>query len=300
MTLTALAPHRTHHSVLAAIPDLVGFAPRESLVLVPFRGGRATGALRFDLPEGDATTCARAFLGALGRFGRAESVVAVLYRDRVAAPSDHAFADALASAARHVRIDAFDVVIVSGSPGGQRSRPPVQAGPREGTERQLLPDVPRDDVLAVGAQVDALLDRHPRAELPAPVRASVDALLRRAAAGSRGELRHAALAALIVCAQRPGWCRHALRIVSAGTRTPSGELLALVGAAAVSAPATERVPVLVVFASLSWAAGRRDDAVRLAAWAARSDPHDPDARALVCALQQSAEAPWRSSADRAA
>ncbi len=36
--------------LLAAIPVLTGFRPRDSLVLLPFRGSRTAGALRFDLP----------------------------------------------------------------------------------------------------------------------------------------------------------------------------------------------------------------------------------------------------------
>jgi len=36
--------------LLAAIPVLTGFTPRDSLVLLPFRGARTAGALRFDLP----------------------------------------------------------------------------------------------------------------------------------------------------------------------------------------------------------------------------------------------------------
>lgn len=38
--------------LLAAIPVLTGFTPRESVVLLPFRRSRTAGALRFDLPAG--------------------------------------------------------------------------------------------------------------------------------------------------------------------------------------------------------------------------------------------------------
>jgi len=40
--------------LLAAIPVLTGFTPRDSVVLLPFRGSRTAGALRFDLPAGYA------------------------------------------------------------------------------------------------------------------------------------------------------------------------------------------------------------------------------------------------------
>ncbi|VXB38588.1 conserved hypothetical protein [Microbacterium sp. 8M] len=38
--------------LLAAIPVLTGFTPRDSVVLLPFRRSRTAGALRFDLPPG--------------------------------------------------------------------------------------------------------------------------------------------------------------------------------------------------------------------------------------------------------
>ena len=41
--------------LLAAIPVLTGFTPRDSVVLLPFRGPRTAGALRFDLPAGAAS-----------------------------------------------------------------------------------------------------------------------------------------------------------------------------------------------------------------------------------------------------
>ncbi|QHC67068.1 DUF4192 family protein [Rathayibacter sp. VKM Ac-2759] len=298
MTLTAL--HSPHHRLLASVPDLIGFVPSDCLVLVPLRGGRATGALRFDLPEGDAVSCARAYIGALGRFGRTESAVAVLYRDHSDAVQDSRLSGALSTAARRAGIRGFEV-IVSGSRGaGAGDAGDGYAPSAKRTEGRLLPDVDRGTLRAVCAQVDALLDRHPRAELAQPARAGVDALLRRASAGRPNAPQPDALAALIVCAQRTDWRAHALRLVSASTITPSTELLQLVATAAASAPATERVPVLVLLATLTWAAGRQEDALRLADRAARSDPHDLDARRLVCALQQSTPAPQRSGAERAA
>ncbi|KQQ00895.1 MULTISPECIES: DUF4192 family protein [unclassified Rathayibacter] len=298
MTLTALEPHRTSHRIVASIPDLVGFSPRESVVLVPLRQGRATGALRFDLPAEDAPPCARAFIGALGCFGRAEAVVAVVYTERPDEPQNRVLTDALIAAARRVGIHDLDVVVDPGSPSGARGE--RGGSPGVPAERRLLPDVDRSEARAVGAQVDLLLDRHPRAELSESVRSSVDALLRRAAAGWCCERRSQAVAALIVCAQRQGWREHALRIAAASNRPPSSQLLELLGAAAASAPATERAPVLVVLASVTWAAGRREDAVRLASWAVRSDPHDPEARRLVCALEQASRAPGRIDTDLAA
>ena len=36
---------------LAAIPALIGYTPTASAVVVPFRGNRTAGAMRFDLPD---------------------------------------------------------------------------------------------------------------------------------------------------------------------------------------------------------------------------------------------------------
>lgn len=41
----------SHADLLALMPHLVGFIPRNSLVLIPFRGKRTCGALRIDLPR---------------------------------------------------------------------------------------------------------------------------------------------------------------------------------------------------------------------------------------------------------
>ena len=42
--------------ILAMVPELVGFTPRNSVVLIAFRGKRTCGALRFDLPALESRT----------------------------------------------------------------------------------------------------------------------------------------------------------------------------------------------------------------------------------------------------
>ncbi|WKK71669.1 DUF4192 family protein [Rathayibacter oskolensis] len=298
MTLTALHSH--HHRLLASVPDLIGFVPSDCLVLVPLRGEAGDRCAPLRPPGRDAVSCARAYIGALGRFGQAESAVAVLYRDRSDAVQDSRLSGALSTAARRAGIRGFEMIVSDSRNAGDGHAGDGYAPSAKRMEGRLLPDVDRGTLRAVCAQVDALLDRHPRAELAQPARAGVDALLRCASAGRPSAPQPDALAALIVCAQRTDWRAHALRLVSAATCAPSTDLLRLVATAAASAPATERVPVLVLLATLTWAAGRQEDALRLAGRAARSDPHDLDARRLVCALQQSTPAPQRSGAERAA
>ncbi|SMH34840.1 protein of unknown function [Rathayibacter oskolensis] len=308
MTLTALETSPSSDHVLRSVPLLVGHEPRESLVLVPMRGGRATGALRFDLPDHDPEPCVRAYIGALGRFGRAEAALAVIYSDRSPRSWSSELEGALLARARRVGLRGFDVVVVGPAErmvdralGARRSSDPGPTGSAR-SERTggLLPVVRRETALAIAAQVDVLLDRHPRADLGAQVRSSVDALLRRAASGRGGQHRPGQLAALIVCAQRPEWIEHARRLVATTAPSPSDDLLELIAVAAASSPATERVPVLVLLAGLRWSAGLREDAVQLAAWATRSDPHDLGARMLEAALHGTAERSEPTRADRAA
>ncbi|WP_298040466.1 DUF4192 family protein [uncultured Microbacterium sp.] len=68
---------------LGLVPALAGFAPRQSLVLVPFRRSRASGAMRVDLPDGGADL-GRYVSTAFGLFSRvsgADAIALVVYTD---------------------------------------------------------------------------------------------------------------------------------------------------------------------------------------------------------------------------
>lgn len=70
---------------LALVPHLAGFAPRNSLILVGFRGTRTHGAMRFDLPaSGDIRMhrqIATSVVGMLSRLPGVDAVVPVIYTD---------------------------------------------------------------------------------------------------------------------------------------------------------------------------------------------------------------------------
>jgi hypothetical protein len=71
---------------LALVPQLVGFLPEGSLVLVAFRGNRTCGALRFNLPHGGAgepelRRVAGALLGTLCKIPGVDALVPVVYTD---------------------------------------------------------------------------------------------------------------------------------------------------------------------------------------------------------------------------
>lgn len=146
----------------------------------------------------------------------------------------------------------------------------------------LLPVIDRAECLEVATVVDRLLDRHPGAELPRALRASVDELVRRSADGPPGAIRPASLAALIVSVQRAEGADRVLLLGRAAcTRAP---LTALLARACASAPGTERAAVLVVLARLLAGEGRAEEARELAGEAVRLDPHHVGARRLSAAL----------------
>ncbi|WP_156760789.1 DUF4192 family protein [Microbacterium karelineae] len=68
--------------LLALLPHVVGYTPRESLLLVPLVGGATCGALRIDLPRpGEVEQVAATAIGHVLRLPDVEAVVAVVYTD---------------------------------------------------------------------------------------------------------------------------------------------------------------------------------------------------------------------------
>lgn len=66
---------------LSIVPALAGFTPRESIVLLPFRGTRTDGAMRLDLPddETDLEAYADAAVGLVARVTGTDALAAVVY-----------------------------------------------------------------------------------------------------------------------------------------------------------------------------------------------------------------------------
>lgn len=78
---------------LALVPQLVGYVPTQSLVLVAFRGTRTCGALRVDLPAAAASAAvhkriANTSFGMLCKIRWADAVVPVVYTDEPCAGAD--------------------------------------------------------------------------------------------------------------------------------------------------------------------------------------------------------------------
>jgi hypothetical protein len=69
---------------LSFVPRMLGYHPTRSLVVIPFHGARSLGAMRFDLPDGDAESVDRVAATVTGmacRLPEADAVAAIGYTD---------------------------------------------------------------------------------------------------------------------------------------------------------------------------------------------------------------------------
>ncbi|SDQ63822.1 DUF4192 family protein [Microbacterium sp. cf332] len=80
MTTTVRAADAAHF--LSLVPHLLGFAPRRSLVVVPFAGSRSLGAMRVDLPPDSLEafdSAAATIVGMVCRIPDADALTAIVY-----------------------------------------------------------------------------------------------------------------------------------------------------------------------------------------------------------------------------
>lgn len=161
--MTTIVQAHAAEDLLALVPQLLGFTPESSLVIVLFAGRRSRGALRLTLPSGAptseraATSVAERALDIVGRAPGVDGVVPVLFVDEPfgrrttadgrAAPPGRAVADAFIRLA-----DARGLVVKD-----------ALCSARDGWGSYLDPGVP------VGGRPTALVSGSPVTDL-APVR----------------------------------------------------------------------------------------------------------------------------------
>ncbi|WP_127818684.1 DUF4192 family protein, partial [Microbacterium sp. CPCC 204701] len=122
---------------LSFVPRLLGYHPAQSLVVIPFRGSRSLGAMRFDLPHdaGAVDRVASTVIGMVCRLPDADAVAGIVYCDAGFGEGEsmphRSLADALARRADAcglrvsdllcVASDAWGSFIDPGSPAAGRS-----------------------------------------------------------------------------------------------------------------------------------------------------------------------------------
>lgn len=87
--MTTLLRASDSAAFLRIVPALAGFTPRESIVLLPFRGTRTDGAMRLDLPDDDIPLedYADAAIGLVARVEGTDAVALVVYTDSEVQPT---------------------------------------------------------------------------------------------------------------------------------------------------------------------------------------------------------------------
>ena len=83
---TTIVKTKEAHDFLALVPQLLGFLPEKSMVLVAFRGNRTCGAMRFNLPDPSAPQkihkrIATTLIGTLCKIPGVDAIVPVAYTD---------------------------------------------------------------------------------------------------------------------------------------------------------------------------------------------------------------------------
>lgn len=128
---------------LALVPSLTGFDPRNSIVLVAFRGTRSCGALRLDLPaENAAASVRKAFattaLGMLCKIPEVDALIPVVYTDdtfeQYSGPPRRALITNLTTRARHGGFLVRDALCVASDAWGSY----LDDGPRRGRSLALI------------------------------------------------------------------------------------------------------------------------------------------------------------------
>lgn len=130
MTISTILKAEQASDFLAAIPALVGHQPTDSVVVVPFRGTRTIGAMRFDLPPATlAEELASVAAGLVCKIEGATGIAVVVY-----GTADHAepIADALTAHASICGLAVIDALYVVGTDWahiGERTLAPMGAVP---------------------------------------------------------------------------------------------------------------------------------------------------------------------------
>ena len=150
---------------LGIVPSLAGFTPRNSIVMLPFRGSRTDGAMRLDLPHVDAEleTYADAAVGLIARVTGTDAVAVVVYTDEEVNPTrdglvlPHAVAiDELLGCAEDAGLRVVDALCVT--PSGWSSYLDEAPDLQPLAQISCPPDIP--------TVTDVCADQYAGAELP--------------------------------------------------------------------------------------------------------------------------------------
>lgn len=138
---------------LSLVPNLIGYTPEQSLVLIPFKASRSLGAMRFDLPtpDDDLITVASTMVGMVCRLEDADGVTAIVYSTTLSAAETEPLLGAVLSRAEECGLRAIDLLYVAADGWGSVIQ---QAPPAPLSELTPHPDAP--GTVAQNQHADAL------------------------------------------------------------------------------------------------------------------------------------------------
>ncbi len=157
------------HDFLAIVPQLVGFLPERSMVLVAFRGNRTCGAMRFNLPDPTAPQkvhkrIATTLIGTLCKIPGVDAVVPVAYTDEgfaaVAGLPHERFAETLIKRAELSGFLVRDALCVGSDGWGSYLDPDCPAGGHplsdiaDSSAHHAFPDETRRELATLSSRAD--------------------------------------------------------------------------------------------------------------------------------------------------
>ena len=160
---------REAHDFLALVPQLAGFQPEQSLVLVAFRGNRTCGAMRFNLPDPAAPEkvlkrIATTLVGTLCKIPDVDALVPVVYSDEnivaVAGLPQERFVEVLCARARLSGFLLRDALCVAADGWGSYFDPDCPAGGHPlraiaaSEVHRAIPDEVRRDLATLQSRAD--------------------------------------------------------------------------------------------------------------------------------------------------
>ena len=160
---------REAYDFLALVPQLAGFLPERSLVLVAFRGNRTCGAMRFNLPDPTAPEkvlkrIATTLVGTLCKIPGVDALVPVVYTDDriravVGLPQER-FAEVLCARARLSGFLVRDALCVASDGWGSYFDPecPADGNPLSAIAasevHRSIPEAARQDLATLQSRAD--------------------------------------------------------------------------------------------------------------------------------------------------
>ena len=160
---------REAHDFLALVPQLAGFQPEQSLVLVAFRGNRTCGAMRFNLPDRTVPEkvlkrIATTLVGTICKIPGVDALVPVIYTDEpiaaVAGLPQERFVEVLCARARLSGFLLRDALCVADDGWGSYFDPDCPAGGHplsaiaSSEVHRDIPDAVRRDIATLSSRAD--------------------------------------------------------------------------------------------------------------------------------------------------